>query len=483
MRFLRLGLKGLGFGLGGFLALLLLFLVTAYVAGRVSTYDPGVSPERPASLLLTNVRLIGDGAAEPSAPSWIEVRDGRIKAIGLMAESADAALLERQGSAELVLDLDGAYVLPGLIDSHTHIFDRSDLGLLLAHGVTTTRNMMGYPVHLRWQKESEDPGFAGARMITASPTLNTAPSYIPFHVRVATPQEARERVRAFQQAGYAFIKIYDGLPRDVYEAILDEAKAVGMGVSGHVPRAVPIVDAAADGLLAIEHIEEVYQHGLDRSKDPEAHRALAADLAGPGTPVTTTLIAWVNLDHMATQGQAFVDAVPQDWLTPIARFFGGRVAAGTVGDADPEAYQRKTEALLSIVRSLHDVGVPLGLSTDTGPSLVVPGYSYHREIELMERAGLRVADILTMATTTNARILEMEGQVGTLRPGAYGDLLVVRGNPLEHPSVLERPAMVIKGGALFDEAALEALREASRRHIGWFATIGILLDHLWTNGF
>jgi len=88
--------------------------------------------------------------------------------------------------------------------------------------------------------------------------------------------------------------------------------------------------------------------------------------------------------------------------------------------------------------------------TDKG----VPGVSLAREIELYVMAGLTPMDAIRTATAVPARVMGLDGDTGTLRPGLRADLIVVDGNPLERISDIEKVLMVSAGGRLYDTAGL-----------------------------
>ncbi len=238
----------------------------------------------------------------------------------------------------------------------------------------------------------------------------------------------------------------------------------------------------SDGLASVEHIEELYYYPLDYSKDEAEHEKLASLMAGTSTAVTTTLVAYHNIFLMARDGQEFVDDVPFEWLTPITTFFGNRAASEYVNDEDVEGWARKYRALQSITTSLYATGVPLVVGTDTGPALTVPGYSYHRELQLLNELGIPTASILAMATKDASRVLGYADDLGSVRKGAIADLMLVRDNPLDNIGVLEHPDYVIKNGDVYGRSAISALRSAGEDHIGVLATIGQILEHLFAYG-
>jgi hypothetical protein len=89
--------------------------------------------------------------------------------------------LSNLASQVKMIDGTGKFLMPGLVDMHTHIFDKSDLQLYLSCGVTTVRNMMFFPKHHKWKQQVEERKILGASIITRTPTLNSGDNMGPFH--------------------------------------------------------------------------------------------------------------------------------------------------------------------------------------------------------------------------------------------------------------------------------------------------------------
>src|SRR5262249_41723709 len=137
---------------------------------------------------------------------------------------------------------------------HAHPETALDLLLYVANGVTTVRTM-GSPPDLRsWRAEA-----AGGRMISpaiymAGPVLDGPSEIYQGGPSVVTAAEASPAVREQHAAGYDFIKVYNSLTKQVYEAIVAEARRVGMPVAGHVPIAVGLQGVLAARQASIEHL-------------------------------------------------------------------------------------------------------------------------------------------------------------------------------------------------------------------------------------
>jgi hypothetical protein len=86
---------------------------------------------------------------------------------------------------------------------------------------------------------------------------------------------------------------------------------------------------------------------------------------------------------------------------------------------------------LAMVKRMFDAGVPIGAGTDTPIGIAVPGYSLHRELELLVRAGLTPLQAIESATIRPAEFLHLEDKMGTIDVGKRADLVLLSANPLE----------------------------------------------------
>jgi imidazolonepropionase-like amidohydrolase len=96
-----------------------------------------------------------------------------------------------------------------------------------------------------------------------------------------------------------------------------------------------------------------------------------------------------------------------------------------------QTYKKALEIASRNLKKLSDAGVRIAMGTDTGPPARFQGYFEHMELELMAKAGLTPAQVILSATGDAARCMGLDGQVGTIRPGAWADFLVLARNPLQ----------------------------------------------------
>ncbi|MEJ2004819.1 MAG: amidohydrolase, partial [Cyclobacteriaceae bacterium] len=128
------------------------------------------------------------------------------------------------------LDGEGKYLMPGLAEMHAHIpspdWGRRDtdatLFLYLANGITTIRGMLGHPVHLELRSAVRMGKVMSPRIFTSSPSLNGT--------TVPTAEEARKKVKEYKSAGYDFLKIHPGIKRDVFDVIVETARAEDISI-------------------------------------------------------------------------------------------------------------------------------------------------------------------------------------------------------------------------------------------------------------
>jgi imidazolonepropionase-like amidohydrolase len=376
----------------------------------------------------------------------VVVRDGRIESVGNEA-------LTPVPPGAVRIDGRGKYLIPGLADMHVHLEYFEDPGMLrlfTSNGVTFVRSMDGRPRILDWKKRIASGDLEGPSIITAGPLLDGSPPVLPDNTIVRNAAEGKAAVADQKSAGYDFIKVYTNLSTKAYEAILAEAKELGVPVAGHVPRNSTIIKALQshasiehltdfDELIEAEtslvrgrfHWSKLYLGMESDSKKitAAARRVAKADVAVVPTLVqaehalanTETLATWLNRDELKL--------VPPD----VRSFWEDRVrsASERIQGADWEIVERGAANRMALVKALDAAGATLLAGTDTPNPFVVPGVSIHRELELLVRAGLTPKEALATATREAAIFVGQGAEWGTIEAGKRADLLLLDANPLE----------------------------------------------------
>jgi imidazolonepropionase-like amidohydrolase len=125
------------------------------------------------------------------------------------------------------------------------------------------------------------------------------------------------------------------------------------------------------------------------------------------------------------------------------------------------AYREAFPAMLRLLKALYDAGVTIIPGTDS-----LAGYMLHHELELYVRAGIAPAEVLRMATLTPALVMGVNKDRGVIAAGKLADMIVVDGDPTKNIRDLRKITTVIKGGKVYDPAAIENALGIAPREVG-----------------
>lgn len=438
-----------------------LLLLAVLATGACANEAPGESN----TTVIRNVTLIDGRGGPPRPDASVLIRNGTIDAVG-------GPDLDVPGGAR-VIDARGKFLIPGLWDAHVHLTKAGEgaLPLLVANGITTVRDMGGDLYFLRdLQRRIGWGDIVGPHMMVAGPMLEapatlarfegskTREAYQITRVPVATPERAREVVDSLAGLGVDFIKIREYASEESYSAVAEEAHAVGLPVSGHAPFSMDVLEGLALGLTTLEHGSYPYPLPEGERGDTVIRAFLSA-----GTAVTPTLVAWqtylMNPDSLrvlATDTAGVRDSrlrvLPEvlryEWLQDIA----DRKPLSPGGFRGWMGFFNRSA---SDFGRLHAAGVPLLAGTDLAVVGLFPGWSLHRELELLvSDAGLTPAQALASATSVPAQVLGAADSVGTVEVGKRADLVLLDSDPLADIHNLRDIRAVLLGGRYFDKDAL-----------------------------
>lgn len=420
------------------------------------------------------------------------IRDGRIASIG-PSRSATVPQGARQ------IDGRGKYLLPGLADAHAHLFSDEyipdslasyELGFLLANGVTAARLMIGTPEQLTLREGVRRGEMAGPQMWIASPQLTG--NRVPMAMTVTTPDAARDAVRQAGTAGYDFIKLTDNLPPPIWEAIMDEARLRNIPVDGHVDLRVGIERALA-AKQHIQHVDGYLEFVLADS---------APSRAGLTQGGVGQLQRWKTMDHVDARkiaqaggmtaragifstptltvfnkafGIGFTDEELRnrpDWEMMPARYRDLYMRArerywNPANDSvrTPERMRRYVDTRGAIAKAIVDSGGKLLAGSDAPDLLMAYGYTLHRELESMVKAGISPYQALLSATRNAAEFYGALDEWGTIQRGRRADFILLTANPLENISNTARIDAVSIGGRLIEKAEIDRLIRIAKEKI------------------
>jgi imidazolonepropionase-like amidohydrolase len=411
-------------------------LVARAAADGMAAMAETAAAETPApshTVAIVGATILDMTGRAPIPNGTVVVEDGRIAAAGpsrSVTVPAKAAVIRASGKT----------VMPGLWDMHAH-FEQVEWGpIYLAAGVTTVRDVGNELEFVAAVRDAVAAGKGlGPRMLLAG--IIDGPGPRGFGIsRAATPDEGRQWVDRYHDAGFDQIKIYSSITIDVLKAITAEAHRLGMTVTGHVPDAMNALTAIDAGLDQINHAEYL---------EPVAGVSPAGVIAAlkrHGTVVDPTLALYEllarPLDQPIDAFEPGIRHIARELVTPLSGF-------GSPVEQAPRQRERLNE-IVALVGSLHRAGIPIVAGTDQS----VPGYSLHREIELYVQAGFTPFDALATATVVPARVMKKSGDSGTIEKGKREDLIVLDGNPLEDIHNTRRIYRVVTNGRVFDPSSL-----------------------------
>jgi imidazolonepropionase-like amidohydrolase len=437
--------------------ILLVIVVTAQVILAGCQSRPPIlaasAPYEPDSgNLVVYCGTLFDGISdEPAYDQVVVIRDGHFESVSDGDMDTDLP----------VLDLSRHTCTPGLINTHVHIADLNDWGsdytiyyrltdarLLkqaktnasqnLLTGFTTVRNVGDYFPHIVYDLRDEIRAgrTIGPRIQTAGPYL-TIPggggdmvlpghdeSEIPATLRTgvaSTPAEFADAARRAVENGAEFLKVIasgavfsfgvdPGAPemsQEDIEAVVAVAKENGLKVTAHVHSAQSGKDAVLAGVDALEH---------------------------------ASLLDDETIALVAEHGVALsMDVYNGTYTEEVGRELGY-----------PEHMMQRnfdtTEAQRVVFEKAYKLGIPILYGTDAG---VLPHDMGGWQFGIMVERGMAPMDALRSAMSVAAKHMGWDDKVGAIKPGLYGDLIAVKGDPLEDPDVMKDVQVVVKGGLVF----------------------------------
>jgi imidazolonepropionase-like amidohydrolase len=454
-----------------------------------------------ASFAIRHVTIIDVAQGRPLPDHTVVVSGRRIAQVG-------PSNRVRVPAGARVIDGRGRYLIPGLWDMHTHVWNDSATfatapSLLVAHGVTGVRDMAGrLPDVLAWRTATREGRLLGPRAVVSGPLIDGRPPATEGDITVATPDEGRRAVDSLAAAGVDFIKAYEMLRRDTYVAIVDQARRRGVPVAGHLPLAVDAFEASGLGVASFEHLRNLELACSARADSLRAARTAMLDssLDKPGRALRGQILSAQRTVALDTGDRARCDSllrtlarngtwqVPTLFLDLVPLALADSGAMRRVRAAEPyvskamadwwreqqdrflaapmsarEPAQRHARWLRDFVPRLRDAGVGLLAGTDMPNLLTAPGFSLHEELRALRDAGLTNLEALQAATIAPARFLGATDSLGTVAEEKVADLVLLDADPLEDIANTTRIHAVIVAGRLLDRKALDGLLAEVRR--------------------
>lgn len=380
-----------------------------------------------------------------------------------------------------IIDGKGLYLMPGLVDAHVHYYDAPVFGrLMIANGILLVRDT-GLPNEyiLPLRDKLNRGETLGPELITTGAILDGDPPIIPsISVGIKTPEEGRAEVRKQAAAGVDMIKTYSRLDKDIFLAIVDEAKKQHLKVVTHLPESVYIEDAAIAGLGSSEHFNgfekviakllgepvnltfkgQAFDAGYFQRLDevnPQELQKVYKQIRASGVTLCPTVVTFKTLTNIDEywkgnfpRSEYISSSVTDIWKSLWTH-------QGNLPDFIWQNWMR-------MVVDLKKTDVPLMIGTDLMLPGIIPGYSAHEEMVIWQGAGIPPAEILRSATLVPMQFMGLDKRLGSISEGKTASMVLVRENPLEDISNAQQIENVFLRGRYFSREDLDQLLDEAK---------------------
>ena len=373
------------------------------------------------------------------------------------------------GDDARIIDGTGKTLMPGMFDMHTH--NTKFRGALhLAGGITSVRDLANNKQVKALSHQFNSNQIIGPRIVAFCGIIDGPGPFANQRNVVENLDEGLAEVQAYKDLGYQQIKLYSSIKPEWVKPMADKAHQLGMRVSGHIPAYMTASQAIDAGYNEIQHMNMLFlnfmsdtidtrtplrftmvaNHGAKLDLSSSAYLTFVKQLKAHQILIDPTLSIFENM-FVATKGipsptyEMIVDRLP---LINQRSYYKGGLPKPVDGS---NRYDLAHERMLDVVYDLYKKGVAIVPGTDG-----LPGFLYHRELELFVKAGIPVHEVLKMATINAAEITGVAEAYGSIEVGKQADLILISGNPLERISDIRNVLWTTQGGYMYEAKALYA---------------------------
>ena len=346
--------------------------------------------------------------------------------------------------ADEFIDAKDGFVMPGLIDMHSHQsnWDGEKLGRTwLSWGVTTTRDPTASPYDALSRQETQRAGLGiGPRVFFTGSSIDGNRVYYGGTVAQQNPAQLEQELERARRLEYDMVKTYVRLADPVQKRVVTKAHQMGVPVSSH-----ELYPAVAYGVDGVEHIRGTSRRGYSPkvSETSRTYGDVIQLLASSGMYLCPTAALSGGFRVLLARDPSILDDLR------FRTFSNPEVLRNRAGliSKDSLAWEKTFVHVGNTVKRVIDAGGLVIAGTD---SPILPfGVSLHLELECYAVGGLSNFEILKTATINAAKVLGVEEDLGTIRPGKLADLLILNSNPLENIRNARDIRTVVQNGRVF----------------------------------
>jgi imidazolonepropionase-like amidohydrolase len=428
----------------------------------------------------------------------VVVKGNKIHRIGKVGEL-------KLSPKNVIIDGKNKYLIPGLWDSHVHFYFDQQLALhmpelFLSNGITSVRDTGGafhYMDSIR-QNALMHPK-THPRVKIAGPLIDGNfnvydGSVLPeLSIRTRDVRESIAETEKLVVKGVDFLKAYEMLSPEQFEAIAAIAAREKLRLAGHVPLSMEITHAISLGLNSLEHIKNLELEAVKNSdsmllarrdmlhnKSLLSGRQLRANIHRAQKQFAVDHIApdaYQNILDTIKKYNSYQVPTLSIYKVPIYKIFRepfwrksfellpkttrDQWEKSLLGSNDKinQAQKAFSDWIQKTTGAMAEAEIPLMAGTDTPLGYLTPGFSLHYELELMVESGLTELQALTTATLQPAKYFRMEDSLGLVKKDYIADLILLNENPLEEIARTRDIYAVIKDGNFIDKARLDQLQK------------------------
>jgi len=432
-------------------------------------------------------------AANPVRENMTVVLQGDV--IQSIVESGSVMI---DAQEDTIVDAKGKFLIPGLWDAHVHLTFIPELDykiaydLFLANGITSIRDTGAVLSKLQPAIDyANDNPDKTPRLFYSGPLIDGSlrvykgkeAGFPELSIGVDESTDKKAVVNGLIDQGVSFLKTYEMLSAKTFLDLLSIAKEKNLRVTGHIPLSIDLIEAIDAGLGGMQHIRNLDLACANNAEEILAQRQVLLDNKDslPGSALRSKIhqlqrfVAIGNLDeercdkvirHLAANNvfqtptltintldskRFYADQAWRDTYQFLPKTLQKNWYIGSIDMAEKEVSENDKifeDWSMKIVGLFNKSGVKIIAGTDTPIGFLTPGYSLHKELELLVEAGLTPLQALRSATITPAEFFNLESKMGTIEPGKYADLVILDSNPLDSIKNTQNIHMVIAKGKI-----------------------------------
>ncbi|MFW9780360.1 MAG: amidohydrolase family protein [Candidatus Heimdallarchaeota archaeon] len=412
---------------------------------------------KPENLMLKGVHVIPlaqDGRANRN--SDITIKNGIITSI-------ESHSTRERGSDFRALEFPGKYVIPGLVDAHVHMLSSNrDFLLNLVNGITTIREMCGFPWLLNLKRAIQVGKFLAPDLFVGGHMLNYEP-FNDYTTVVRTEHEVKRAIDKQHSLGYDFIKVWNHMPLELLRVIGEYAHQKGLTVSAHIPHGITVKQAVEAGIRSFEHFKGYLDdRTIKLTEEDYVQETPTKNVWNCPTFITFKMDGLIGEEAISylNQEERFNYISPyerENWEKEIKN--RTQQVENLKWNIPKDHYHLQVEIFQSL---LQKEGIQFLCGTDLGGGapLSSQGFGLIDEIEIMNSLGLRHLETLRAATVNPAKVLQADNEFGKIAVNMKANLVILNENPLETLDTLKRDKDIVIRGIYISDSERKSILES-----------------------